>query len=161
MICEWNAIRYKEIYFIRKIYHLNNIKEERELENKYFKTHVVIKKHEVELKNKDKDNKNAKEVVQNNSLDCAINKEQLEISQQSLLESYIKEENNSQSYNDFINSLGDEELCNLDNAMEGLDIISNNSIEVKAELMDQESCNHDWIKGRGDYNIKCVFYILS
>jgi hypothetical protein len=102
-----------------------------------------------------------KKVVQNNSLDCAINKEeQLEISQQSLLESYIvEEENNAQSYNDFINSLGDEELCNLDNAMEGLDIISNNSIEAKTELIDQDRCNHDWIKGRGDYNIKCIFCI--
>jgi hypothetical protein len=81
MICEWNAIREKEIYFIRKIYSLNNIKEERELENKYFKTTVVIKKHEVELKNKDKAN-NTGEVVQNNSLDCVTNEEeQLEISQ--------------------------------------------------------------------------------
>jgi hypothetical protein len=83
----------------------------------------------------------------------------LEISQQSLLGSYIEEENNAKSYNDLINSLGDEELCNLDNAMEGLDIISNNSIEAKTELMDQESCNHGCIKGRGDYNIKYVFCI--
>jgi hypothetical protein len=43
--------------------------------------------------------------------------------------------------------------------MEGLDIITNSSIEEKIELMDQESCKHDWIKGRGDYNIKCVFCI--
>jgi hypothetical protein len=76
MMCEWNAIRDKEIYFIRKIYGLNNIKEERELENKYFKIHVVIKKHEVELKNKDKGNNNVEEVVQNNSLDCATNEEE-------------------------------------------------------------------------------------
>jgi hypothetical protein len=51
----------------------------------------VIKKYEVELKNKDKDNNNieevvhnnnVEEVVQNNSLDCAINEEkQLEINQ--------------------------------------------------------------------------------
>jgi hypothetical protein len=85
MICEWNAIRKKKLYFIRKIYNLNNIKEERELENKYFKAPIVTKKHEVELKNKDKcnnnveevvHNNNVKEVVQNNSLDCAINKEE-------------------------------------------------------------------------------------
>ena len=39
--------------------------------------------------------------------------------------------------------------------MEGLDIISkniNSSIETKIELMNQEECEHDWIKGRGDYN---------
>jgi hypothetical protein len=34
MICEWNAIREKEIYFRRQIYRLNNIKEERELKSK-------------------------------------------------------------------------------------------------------------------------------
>ena len=43
-----------------------------------------------------------------------------------LLESYEEEENNTQSYQDFIDSLDDEELRNLDNAMEGLDIISEN-----------------------------------
>jgi hypothetical protein len=34
MICEWNAIREKEIYFRREIYRLNNIKKDRELNNK-------------------------------------------------------------------------------------------------------------------------------
>ena len=46
--------------------------------------------------------------------------------------------------------------------MEGLDIICeniNSSIEAKTELMDQGNCEHDWIKGRGDYNIKCAFCI--
>jgi hypothetical protein len=74
MICEWNAIREKKIYFIRKIYYLNNIKEERELENKY-KTSVVIKKQKAKVKNKDKENINAKEVVQNNNLNYATNEE--------------------------------------------------------------------------------------
>ena len=45
--------------------------------------------------------------------------------------------------------------------MEGLDIISediNSSKEkTKIELMNQEDCEHDWIKGREDYNIKCDF----
>jgi hypothetical protein len=36
----------------------------------------VIKKHEVELKNKDKGNNNVEEVVQNNSLDRATNEEE-------------------------------------------------------------------------------------
>ena len=87
--------------------------------------------------------------------------EQQEINNKFLLESY-EEENNAESYQDFIDSLDDEELCNLDNAMEGLGIIYENidsSIETKIELMNQEDCEHDWIKGRGDYNIKCAFYI--
>ena len=24
-------------------------------------------------------------------------------------------------------------------------------------MMDQEECKHDWIRGKGDYNIKCAF----
>jgi hypothetical protein len=74
-----------------------------------------------------------KKEEKNNSLDCTTNEEmvqsynteyiiedveQLESSQQLLLESYEEEEDNAQSYIDFINFLGDEELCNLDNAME-------------------------------------------
>ena len=89
--------------------------------------------------------------------------EQWEINNKFLLESYEEEENNAQSYQDFIDSLDDEELLNLDNAMEGLDIISediNSSKETKIELMHQEDCEHDWIKGRGDYNIKCAFCIF-
>ena len=27
------------------------------------------------------------------------------------------------------------------------------------EMMNQVSCNHDWIRGKGDYNIKCIFCI--
>ena len=93
----------------------------------------------------------------------AINKEeQWEINEKILLESYEEEENNAQSYQNLIDSLDDEELRNLDNAMEGLDIISeniNSLIETKIELMNQEDCEHDWIKRRGDYNIQCAFYI--
>jgi hypothetical protein len=153
MIYEWNAIRDKEIYFIRKIYYLNNIKEERKLENRYVEAPVVIKEQEAKVNKKEE---------KNNSLDCTTNEEvvqsynteyiiedveQLESSQQLLLESYEEEEeDNAQSYIDFINSLGDEELCNLDNAMEGLDIITNDinsQVEAKIELMDQESCKYD------------------
>jgi hypothetical protein len=89
----------------------------------------------------------------------------LKSSQQFLLGSYVEEEeNNAQSYKNFIDSLGDEELCNLDNAMEALDIITNdinNQTEAKIKLMDQESCKHDWIKERCDYNIKYIFCIYD
>ena len=43
MLCEWSTIREKKLYFRREIYRLNNIKKDRELKNKYFKTPVVIK----------------------------------------------------------------------------------------------------------------------
>ncbi|KAK8458155.1 hypothetical protein SEVIR_3G306045v4 [Setaria viridis] len=31
--------------------------------------------------------------------------------------------------------------------------------EARTELMDQGDCDHDWVKGRGGYNIKCAFCI--
>ena len=46
--------------------------------------------------------------------------------------------------------------------MEALEINSekiNTLGDVKTELMDQGNCDYDWIQGRGDYNIKCAFYI--
>jgi hypothetical protein len=61
MICEWNAIREKEIYFRREIYILNNIKKDRELNSKKFS--VPIKKNKAVSKQiEDKDNKGQKEL---------------------------------------------------------------------------------------------------
>jgi hypothetical protein len=31
--------------------------------------------------------------------------------------------------------------------------------ELTIEMMNQVNCNHDWIRGKGDYNIKCIFCI--
>ena len=44
MICQWAAIREKELYFRREIYRLNNIKKDRELNAKKFSN--PIKKNE-------------------------------------------------------------------------------------------------------------------
>jgi hypothetical protein len=30
---------------------------------------------------------------------------------------------------------------------------------LKIEMMNQVSYNHDWIRGKGDYNIKCILCI--
>ena len=123
----------------------------------------MIKKQKDELKTRDKETHKVKEVVQINNIEYITNEEeQWEINNKFLLESYEEEKNNAQSYQDFIDSLDDEELRNLDNAMKGFGIISkniNSSIETKIELMNQEDYEHDWIKGRGDYNIKYAFYI--
>ena len=57
-----------------------------------------------------------------------------------LLESYEDEENNAQQYKDFIDTLDDAGLYDLDNAMDALEINTERiyiSREVKTELMDQ------------------------
>ena len=76
MICHWAAIREKELYFRREICRLDNIKKDRKLKNKYFKTPVVIKKHEYELKTKDKETHKVKEVVQTNTIEYIISEEE-------------------------------------------------------------------------------------
>ena len=30
---------------------------------------------------------------------------------------------------------------------------------LKVEMMNQVECEHDWVRGKGDYNIKCAFCI--
>ena len=59
MLCEWAAIREKEIYFRREIYRLNKIKKERELNSR--KAYTPIKQNKNELKLQDNlDNKELK-----------------------------------------------------------------------------------------------------
>src|SRR6185436_6667297 len=60
MLCEWSAIREKEIYFIRKIAYLKRMSKERELNDKKNKASVVIKKWEDELYPKDVQNHKVK-----------------------------------------------------------------------------------------------------
>jgi hypothetical protein len=52
-------------------------------------------------------------------------------------------ENNEQEYN----SSNDD--MNFIDELAGLTI----------EMMNQVSCNHDWIRGKGEYNTKCIFCI--
>lgn len=34
--------------------------------------------------------------------------------------------------------------------------ILNHPLELKSEMMNQVECDHDWIRDKGDYNIKCI-----
>ena len=59
MLCEWPAIREKEVYFIRKIAKLKN-----DSNDKKFKTPIVERKRGVEIKQSDKKELRAKEIIQ-------------------------------------------------------------------------------------------------
>ena len=37
--------------------------------------------------------------------------------------------------------------------------MTNDTLDLKSEMMNQVDCKHDWIRGKGDYNIKCSFCI--
>ena len=93
MLCEWSAIREKEIYFRREIYRLNKIKKERELNSR--KAYTPIKQNKNELKLQDNlDNKELKlqkenEIkIENTEEDVISEEEQWEINNKYLLESY-------------------------------------------------------------------------
>ena len=160
MLCEWPAIREKEVYFIRKIAKLKD-----DLNNMKFKTLITKRKREVENKQSDKKELRAEEIIQPQKISIDkhnVKIEQSKINELNLLESNKEEVNNSQQYKEYMNSLDDVEWQNLENTMEALELKikkTNNSEEYKSELMDQEECEHDWIKGRGDYNIRCAFCI--
>jgi len=165
-LCEWPVIREKEIYFIRKLAKLKKTVKERELNDKKYKTSVVINKWEDESNPKDIQSHKAKRDPETHKCNIMIDnvlkeERQLEFVNK-LLERYEDEDNNAQQYRDLIDSLDDDSLYNLDNAMDASEIKSDRIStlgDVKTELMDQGNCDHDWIQGRGDYNIKCAFCI--
>jgi hypothetical protein len=45
-----------------------------------------------------------------------------------------------------------------DSSNDDMDLIDELA-RLKIEMMNQVSCNHDWIREKGDYNIKCIFCI--
>ncbi|KAK8447527.1 hypothetical protein SEVIR_8G088201v4 [Setaria viridis] len=161
MLSEWPAIREKEVYFIRMLYKL---KKDKDLYDEKINSQL-IKEQKAKVKSVDLKSHKAKEVPQNDIMkDSTIDKEaQTKVNESYPLESYEEEEeNNVQSHNDFINSLGEEEIHNIENAMDALEIKDEETSDLKearTELMDPGDCEHDWIKGRGDYNIKCAFCI--
>ncbi|RCV37736.1 hypothetical protein SETIT_8G086700v2 [Setaria italica] len=132
MICEWSAIREKELYFRRELYRLNKIKKERESNKK--KINMPIIKHEPTLQHvSDKNSKIQKELENNKEMvkekeEVVISEEdQWEINNKILLESYEEEDediieiHNSKS-DSHILSLRNEELYNKDTAIEAMDI---------------------------------------
>src|SRR6185312_2197223 len=102
MLCEWSAIREKEIYFIRKIAYLKKISKEKELNDKKYKASVVIKKWEDESNPKDVQNNKAKRDPDthkdNIMIDNVLKEDKQSESMNEPLESYVDEENNAQQY---------------------------------------------------------------
>uniref|UniRef100_K4A1T1 Reverse transcriptase/retrotransposon-derived protein RNase H-like domain-containing protein n=1 Tax=Setaria italica TaxID=4555 RepID=K4A1T1_SETIT len=131
---------------------LYKLKKDEDLYDEWIKSQL-IKEQKAKLKPVDLESHKAKEVPQSNIMkDSTIDKEaQKKLNERYLLESYEEEENNVQSHNDFINSLGEEEIHNIENAMDALEIKdeeTSDSKEARTELMDQGDCEHDWIRGR-------------
>ncbi|RCV30606.1 hypothetical protein SETIT_6G108600v2 [Setaria italica] len=132
MICEWTAIREKELYFRRELYRLNKIKKERELNNK--KINMPMIKHEPTLQhvsNKNskiqKEFENNKEMVKEKEEVVISEEDQWEINNKILLESYEEEDEDiieihSSKSDSHILSLRNEELYNKDTAIEAMDI---------------------------------------
>jgi len=103
-LCEWPVIREKEIYFIRKLAKLKKTVKERELNDKKYKTSVVINKWEDESNPKDIQSHKAKRDPETHKCNIMIDnvlkeERQLEFVNK-LLERYEDEDNNAQQYRD-------------------------------------------------------------
>ena len=135
MIKDWPKIREKELFFIREITRLKKLRQEKNLatsSSSTLKDNMVLKDKDVDNKNKNSDqshkNKDISEEEQwdiNNKLLTESYEEEEELMKEILIE----EENYdaSEEYNDFINSLDDIGLHNLENAMEAMEVENNSS----------------------------------
>jgi hypothetical protein len=124
MTTDWNKIREKEVYFIREIARLKRLKKEKKLVLNSPIMPVDNIKQEVK-------NNNTNKVVEDNKNKEISEEEQWDINNKLLLDSYEEEDpmsaeeenmDNAEQYNDFVNSLDDESLHNLENAMEAMEV---------------------------------------
>nr|CAE04588.2 OSJNBb0006N15.5 [Oryza sativa Japonica Group] len=121
MKSEWPKIRDKELYFYRELSRIKKQKKEKSLAIETPRTQE-IKIEQIKLEENQKFDKVLSE------------EEQWEVNERLLLESYeeennlieeienIEEEDNAEQYNDFIDSLDEVGLHNLDNAMEAMEV---------------------------------------
>nr|ABG66248.1 hypothetical protein LOC_Os10g40806 [Oryza sativa Japonica Group] len=125
MKSEWPKIRDKELYFYRELSRIKKQKKEKSLAIETPRTQ--------EIKIEQIKSEEPREEIQ--KLDKVLSEEeQWEVNEKLLLESYeeennlieeienIEEEDNAEQYNDFIDSLDEEGLHNLDNAMEAMEV---------------------------------------
>ena len=125
MKSEWPKIRDKELYFYRELSRIKKQKKEKSL--------VIETPRTQEIKIEQIKSEEPREEIQ--KLDKVLSEEeQWEVNEKLLLESYeeennlieeienIEEEDNAEQYNDFIDSLDEEGLHNLDNAMEAMEV---------------------------------------
>ena len=131
MTSEWPKLRERKLFFIREKARLNKLKNEKKLATS---SSNLLSTNKVK---EDIDNKNIN-TAQNNKNKAVSEEEQWDINNKILTESYEEEEedsmkeilyeeenyDNAEQYNDFINSLDDVGLQNLDNAMEAMEVDS-------------------------------------
>ena len=128
MICQWAAIREKELYFRRELCRLNNIKKGRELNAKKFsipikKNELVSKQIENRVREAQKELEHSKDkikVIEDNDIS---EEEQWEINNKFFLESYEEEDEDT------------IEICSnnsvtLINPLENKELHKNNAIEA-------------------------------
>ena len=149
MTTDWPKIREKEVYFIREIARLKKLKDEKKFaSSRSTKPNTTS----VSKKKSDASNNNKAIIDNNNNKDNNSNKDK------NIVESHKNED------------ISEEEQWNINNKLllesyeEEAELMKEILIEdelaaQKIEMMNQEECEHDWINGKGDYNIKCAFCI--
>ena len=133
MIHEWSKIREKKLYFIKEIARLKKLQKDKMVSSiQERNTSCMESRRNISWQTpiKSNDPKSTCTVTINNPADS---KPAIEANKIENIEP---------------NSLSDDELK-----------MTNDTLDLKSEMMNQVDCKHDWIRGKGDYNIKCVFCI--
>ena len=129
MKCEWPKIRDKELYFYRELARVKKVKKNEDMAVEIFKNQET-KIEQIKRKEQDKHDKEEQNLGK-----ILSEEEQWAENERLFLESYEEEINlineienikneidNAEQYNDFINTLDEVGLHNLDNAMEAMEV---------------------------------------
>nr|ABA98940.1 Zinc knuckle family protein [Oryza sativa Japonica Group] len=129
MKCEWPKIRDKELYFYRELARVKKVKKNEDMAVEIFKNQQT-KIEQIKRKEQDKHGKEEQNLGK-----ILSEEEQWAENERLFLESYEEEINlinemenikneidNAEQYNDFINTLDEVGLHNLDNAMEAMEV---------------------------------------
>nr|AAP53052.1 retrotransposon protein, putative, Ty3-gypsy subclass [Oryza sativa Japonica Group] len=129
MKCEWTKIRDKELYFYKELARVKKVKKNEDMAVEIFKNQET-KIEQIKRKEKDKYCKEEQNLGK-----ILSEEEQWAENERLFLESYEEEINlinemenieneidNAEQYNDFINTLDEVGLHNLDNAMEAMEV---------------------------------------
>jgi DNA-binding HxlR family transcriptional regulator len=127
MICEWSTLREKELYFYRELSKLQMLKKNKEatIEHLETKNNMVIlvenKPEEINDKERQNDEDEQWEINEKILSDSFKEKEEEEFINEAIKEIFYYDA--SEQLKDFMDSLDDEGIHNLDNATEAMEIV--------------------------------------
>jgi hypothetical protein len=126
MICEWPTVRERKLYFYRELSRLQRLRKNKEVAIEHLETKknmvILVENKPEEINDKEKQNDEDEHWKINEKIlsDTFKEKEEEDFINEAIKE--IFDYDASEQLKDFMNSLDDEGIHNLDNATEAMDV---------------------------------------